>query len=436
MGLSRTKTESALAIKVSRFNLASPLLHVACAGALAALVLAVAIVITRSFARTLARNADTIQATEFAADASPNDSLTRYRYAVYLERSFDLTAIPRSLAEYENAVALSPHNFIFWLALGQARERAGDRPAAEAAYRRALELAPNYARTKWALGNNLVRQGQIEDGIQLIRGAVEQDPAFAGPAVIAVMQVFDGDVDRVSAVLGSNTNAAAHLVRYLVIEGRFDEALAAWDRIDNEAKLTTLRATGDTIRGKLIEAKRYRDAAKVSASLQADEGKRPMVGSISNGGFETGVETRDADPFDWQIGQRYPQFGLSDNQPKGGRFSLLVRFTTPTRLDLDTVSRKVAVEPGANYELSLSYRAEMDTRAEFRWEVVAAADGRRLGVSDPLEHSSGWTDLKVRFPVPADRDGITFRLIRENCNSAACTVSGNLWFDDFKLQRN
>ena len=421
---------------VSRFSLSQPLSHIVCAATLLVLIISLAILVIQVFAHTLARNADTIQAAEFAASASSGDPLTRYRYANFLERSFDLSAIPRSLAEYETSVALSPHNFIYWLALGQARERDGDRSVAETAYRRALELAPNYARTKWALGNNLVRQGKIDDGFAMIRGAVEQDATFASPAVVAAMQVFDGDVQLVASVLGPSPAAAAELAKYLANEGRYDEALVAWDRVASDAKLTTLRETGIAIRSKLLEAKKYRGAAAVTASIEPNEAKRPINEAVANGGFETGVETQNADVFEWQIGYPYPLIGLSENQPKEGRYSLLMRFPTAARLDLATVSRTVVVEPGAKYDLSLSYRADLNTRAEFRWEVVSAADGKQLAVSEPLAHSAGWTDVTLQLTVPGDRDGITFRLIRENCSSAACTVSGNVWFDDFELKRN
>lgn len=425
---------------ISRLELRPPVLHIVCGLALVVLIAGTTVLIIRTFAHTLARNADTIEATDFAAGAAPNDPLTRYRFASYLERSFDLASIPRSLAEYETAASLSPHNYIYWLALGQARERDGDRPGAEAAYRRSLELAPNYARTNWALGNNLIRQGRLDDGLELVRIAVDQDSTFAAPAVTAAMQAFDGDVARVLAVFRESPVAAAELSKFLVNEGRFDEALVAWNRIAADPKFAALQETGKAIRSKFVGAKRYRDAVSITASIEPDEVKRPAVGVITNGGFEGPVAAQNADMFDWKLGEPYPLFGLSDSQPNEGRYSLLMRFTTPTRLDFSTVSRTVAVEPGASYELSLAYRSELKSRAEFRWEVAAAGpatnSATRIAVSDPIANATGWSELILRFTVPSDTDGVTFRLIRENCNSAICTLSGNLWFDNFRLARS
>ena len=420
---------------VSRFDLQSPLRHIAGAAATLTLVAGSVFVLIWAFAHTLARNSDTIQASEFAATNSPGDPLARYRYASELEKTFDLNSITLSLTEYEAAVAAAPHNFGYWINLGQARERDGDRPGAELAYRRALELAPSYARTRWALGNNLVRQGKLNEGVELIREAVDQDPTYAAPAVTAAMQAFDGDIHRVSAILGTNPAAVAEMAKILVNTGRFSEALEVWTSANLDPGSPAVHAAALAVRGKFVEAKRFRDAVQISAAAETDTAKRPLIGVITNGGFETGVATQNVDYFDWKIGQAYPIFGLSETQPKEGKYSLLVRFTTPSRLDFATVGRTVAVEPGATYDLAVAYRSELTTRGEFRWEVISAADGKRLAVSDVLAAQSGWTELRTRIPVPGDIDGITIRLIREKCDSAACTVSGNIWFDDIKLTR-
>jgi tetratricopeptide (TPR) repeat protein len=420
---------------VSQIKLPTAFRHPISIAALALYIVGCLIVAVWGFANTIARNSDGKDTSEIAATLAPNDPEARYRYAIALEKTFEMTDIARSLHEYEEAVALAPHNFVYWLALGRARERDGDRPGAETAYRQALSLAPNYARAKWALGNNLLRQGKTDEGIELIRGAVDQESTFAAPAVTAAMQVFDGDIARVLDALGSSSASTSELAKWLATEGRFDEALAAWLRIDANTRRNSLRNAGLALHGKFVEAKRFRDAAKVASSITENDPAAAQTGVIYNGGFESGVSLQNKDIFDWQIGKSYPLFGLSDSHPKEGKYSLLVRFNTPAKLDFEGVSRTVAVEPGMNYTLSVSYKSEVDTRAQFAWEVVSGTDQKRLGLSAPLSNSTGWTELSIPFSVPADADGITFRLIRDNCNSAACTVSGNLWFDDFRMSK-
>jgi hypothetical protein len=93
------------------------------------------------------------------------------------------------------------------------------------------------------------------------------------------------------------------------------------------------------------------------------------------------------------------------------------------------------VEPGGRYLLSLSHRSELKTQAVFRWEVVAGVTGGRLAVTEALASAKDWTDTSVEFAVPVDTDGITIRLVRENCSAPICTVAGTIWFDEFRLRR-
>lgn len=422
---------------VSQFNLGSPRRHVIAAVAMILLVGGVGKVVLWAFANTLAINSDalqsdSLQATQFAAAISPSDPLARSRYARELEKTFDLTSIDRSLGEYEAAIAAAPYSFGYWLALGQARERDGNRAGAEIAYRRAIELAPNYARTRWALGNNLVRQGKVDEGIDLIRQAVDQDADFAAPAITAALLAFDGDIARVGAAIGSSPTATVELAKYLANAGRFDEAMSVWSSLKPE-NFSLLRDAATSLRQKFVDAKRFRNAVQITSALEANADRRSTVGAISNGSFEAGVATQNVDLLDWKIGLTYPIFGLSD-QAKDGKYSLLIRFTTPARSEFDPVSRLVAVEPDATYDLSFWYRNELSTRAEFRWEAIAP-DGKRIAVTDPLAPQSNWTEARSRVTVPLDIDGITLRLIREKCDSVACTVAGNLWFDDFKMTK-
>ena len=117
----------------------------------------------------LATRSQERQVTEVGAMLASSDPLARLAHAGVLERTFDMSSIAASLAEYEAAASLSPHDYRLWLGLGRARERDGDRPGAELAYRRASGLAPHYSRVHWALGNLLVREGRIDEGFEHIR---------------------------------------------------------------------------------------------------------------------------------------------------------------------------------------------------------------------------------------------------------------------------
>jgi tetratricopeptide (TPR) repeat protein len=413
-------------------SIASPITKIAASVALILLLVIAYFCAKWGFANTLSHAAPTIDLTEYARELSPNDGQTHLSYARDLEQSFDMESFAASLKEYEAAVALSPNNFNYWIALGQARERDGDRKGAENAFRRALSLAPNYARTNWALGNNLVRQENAVEGFALIRKAVESDPTYSGPAITAALLVFDGDIQRSIDAVGSGASTFAEAAKYLVSQKQYSEAVQVWRRVPLNDTRATMLETGTFILNKLIEGKQFRYAVAVATSLADDEAKASKTGVIANGGFENGVQ--DPGFFDWQIGPgAYPQIALTDKAPAEGKYSIFMGFGAGGDQAFRALSRTVAVEPGGRYRLTLKYKSGLTTRAVFKWEI-ADVDGKAFAATEPLTNTGDWAETSVVFTAPADQDAILIRTMRENCG-AACTVSGNIFFDDMRLTK-
>jgi Flp pilus assembly protein TadD len=106
-----------------------------------------------------------------ASSLAPNDPITHWRLAQVSQKKLPLDQSASAIFEYEKAVALSPSDYRFWMALGTAREQAGEIEKAEAALRRATSLAPSYAYPHWYLGNLLVRRGSYDEAFQELRTA-------------------------------------------------------------------------------------------------------------------------------------------------------------------------------------------------------------------------------------------------------------------------
>lgn len=376
------------------------------------------------------RNADDVELATYLTDLAPGDPQTHHSAAVLLEKSFDPAAVEKALREYEITTALAPENYQFWLDLGRARERSGDQSGAEAALRRALDLAPHYSRVQWALGNNLLRQGRIEEAFAEIRQAVSGDVSFAAPAATAAWQFFDGDLGRIRSSMGVSSQFDAALAALLARDKQYDKALELWRQLPADEKKTSLKDVGRNLLEKLLEGKRYRDAVIVSGDLNETS---EAIGQVTNGGFESAVKPEGAGTFDWQIGGGLqPQIVLNNSHKHGGNNSLLLLFNSTDAKDFRSVSQTVAVEPGHAYELELFYRADLKTSAVFRWEVVDIA-GNRIAITEPTAVKADWTRLSARVVVPANSEGITIRLTREGCGQV-CAVSGSLWFDDVALK--
>lgn len=369
----------------------------------------------------------------FLTELAPDDPQIHYLTAALFERRFDPGDAERSLREYETATGLSPSNYLLWLDTGRSRERNGDPVRAEAALRKALELAPNYARVQWALGNNLLRQGRTEDAFAEIKKAVNGDPAtYAGPAIVAARQFLGDDPVTIQRMIDGPVEFQASLTSMLVSEKRFDEAMSMWSSFPVEEKRTRMRDTGNLLVTHLLEVKKFREAAALIAELA--DGDPPQVGQIRNGGFESGVKPVEAGTFEWNISPGLqPQIVLSSGQKHSGNNSLLIIFNTKDGKDDRSVSQLVAVEPNRAYELEMFIRADLKTAALFKWEVVDAVDGHRLAISDAFTNGSDWSPVRLRFRTAANVDGIITRLVRENCG-LVCAVNGSIGIDDVSLR--
>lgn len=380
------------------------------------------------FADTLAEKSESLEISEIAVSLDPLNPRTHYSLARQLENTFEPDAISRSLKEYEFAAALAPRNYIYWLALGRARERAGE--DGEPALRRAMILAPNYSRIRWALGNALVRKGKIEEGFQEIRIAIEADEALAPAAAALAWALMQSEPNAAIALLGNQPAATIEIINRLAKDARFDEAFAVFFSLPGE-----VRSRSDfpiKLSGNFVEAKRFRQAAEILAAASADG--TPKIATITNGGFEADVRLDGSRIFDWRIAAgTIPQIARTDATISEGNYSLVMVFPDSASADFREISQTVAVKPASRYRLLFSFRNELKTDAVFRWEVIAAVDSKRLAVSAPLSAGADWQAAEVRVQVPANTDGVIIRLIREDCRPPLCAVSGKIWFDGFRL---
>lgn len=387
------------------------------------------------FGSTLAEQAQTKEAAEIAVNLSPSDSQGYYRLASFYEKTFLAEDLPKALKEYEKAVALAPHDYLLWMALGRSRERNGDANGAEKALRRAAELAPNYAEVHWLLGNQLLRQGNTEEAFIELRRAVEQNNSYANQTVFTAWQIFDGDVSQIAQKIGDSVPIKAGLAPFLAKQGRFDEALTFWNAVPENEMSLTYKSYGEEIFNKLAEKKEYRKALTVYSQINNSGGEKFSIGNIFNSDFERDVKTANAAPFDWQIvGGQQPQIGLDNTQKHSGGKSLVLIFNSQSGEDFRSISQTVVVESGKSYKFEAFYRAELKTSATFQWEIVDINDGKVLAATQAANVSADWSQLTAEFTVPATTQAVTVRLARAACKQGLCPISGKIWFDDITLK--
>jgi len=376
-------------------------------------------------------SSDMVEIADLTTRLAPADPQTHYAAAVLYEKTFLPDDLARSMTEYEKAAALAPHNFLYWLELGKARERSGDIELAERTLRRTLELAPNYAAVQWPLGNVLLREGKTEEGFAEIRKALAGNPKYAAPAVNAAAQIFDGDAAEIKNAIGDDPNVNAALVGWLSQRNQLDEAMSIWDSLPADDRRTTLKQNGDALFNQLVAAKKFSLAAKVFAG---DPANIPR-GIIANGDFESPIKAEGASIFEWKIADGpQPQIAISPSQKHGGSYSIWLTFDSRLTSEFRQISQTVIVEPGRPYSFEAFYKQELNGAGAVRWEILDAADGKQLAVTENAANTTGWEPLKTKFTVPQNSDAVVVRLALVNCVSSVCPMSGKIWFDDVSLK--
>lgn len=382
--------------------------------------------------QAMAVQADFPEQAEDGIGWAPSDPETYFAAAVLRERSFAPEDTDRALAHLERAAALSPYNYLLWLELGRARDRAGEPAAAEAALRHSLFLAPNYSAVQWALGNNLIRQGRDKEGFTLIRAAVDADPAFLRPAIGVAWNVLDKDAALITDLLGNSFPVRLELLRQLVASERLDEALKIWSDFDHNAANEETINAGKVLMGSLVKNGRFRDALSVDTIVFANR-TRSEIGKVTNGGFE-GTISADAERlFDWRLESgTVPQIRPTDGTRLSGAHSLVFVFGSGTE-NFRKISQIIAVEPGVDYAFEAYHLSKLETQADLQWVVKSVSVGKVIGTSQPMEKGPDWKATSMYFRVPDGVDGVEISLIR-TCSGIRCLIGGVLFIDDVSLK--
>jgi serine/threonine-protein kinase len=100
------------------------------------------------------------------------------------------------------AIAIAPHLGDSWVAVATLRNYEGNYPGAARALTSALELAPNTPKARELMGRLLLEIDDVDDGIQLLNGALELDPSCIDPRWdLSRGLALRGDVDSAREIL-------------------------------------------------------------------------------------------------------------------------------------------------------------------------------------------------------------------------------------------
>lgn len=372
---------------------------------------------------------------DLAGSMSPSDPMTNWFRASVEREEFSNEALNRSVAHLETMVRNAPYDFRYWVELGRGLEQAEQFDRAEAAFRRALELAPNYSYAHWQAGNFYLRRGREDEAMASFRRAAETSSSFREQVFSIAWDYFERDMTRLESLAGSNAEVRAGLAKFYAAREEAAASLRIWNTLSAEEKQSH-QDVARVITQALYEKRFYRSAVQFVRQLAIEP--QAELGEVQNGGFESPIpEDAQKSYFNWRITRLEKAEARPDQLKKrDGNRSLRLSFTGFAGREIKNVWQVVAVEGGKRYRLGYWVRTEnLKSAGTPLVEVVNANDDKIIatGPAFPTE-TSEWQLVKVEFEAPPNAEGVLIRIDRAYCGEA-CPIVGSAWIDDVKLEK-
>ncbi|MEO6723842.1 MAG: hypothetical protein ABIU20_09925 [Blastocatellia bacterium] len=343
-----------------------------------------------------------------------------------------------ALAELRIATAMTPEDYRAWIMLGRALDRGGMTAEAKAALQRAVTLAPRHFDPRWALANHLLRTGERDAAFAEFRRALEERPA-ALPLVFdyawdAFQKDGQGDGHAIASAVAPVGESRAQLIGLLIARNRPADALTIWRETPKRTE-----ADANAVATAFFNVQQMAAAYEVWTSVASADRPTPDEDSLlANGDFENPLSLNSDVPFlSWRI---VPIGGIKIStdrkEPQSGRQALRLSFDLSGNIPFTTSSQTVPAKPSTNYVLSYAVRAEELKSLSMPFvEVVDAADGNRFRAVAPLPSSTQtWEPQRIKFTTDAKTEAVTVHIQRPPCAEAPCPVNGRVWLDAFKLK--
>lgn len=371
---------------------------------------------------------------QLAQSLAPGDPLATWLVASTEKDVFTPEKIESSLAKYEETVRLSPYDYRWWVELGRAREQSTTPELAEAAYLRAVELAPTYTYPHWQLGNFYLRQNRSEEAFTELKKAAQNNLRFRQQVYSIAWDFYEQDKARLEAIAGEFSDAKVGLAQFYASKGMAEDSLRIWNTLSEEEKKQN-DVIAKLVAQILWDNKRFRSAVE----FVRETGIEPeaKAEAVQNGGFEAAIGKPEATYFGWKISPvEKMTVQLDASQKREGRRSLRVNFSGFSAPQLNNIFQIAAVEPGANYRLRFWLKTEdLKSAGPPVVEILDSKDSRLLAASKPFPTGTNdWQEVTIDFTAAEEAEGIFIRTARAYCGDA-CPIIGTVWYDDFRLEK-
>lgn len=368
-----------------------------------------------------------------AIDLAPSDPRSRWVLGAVLRSDLSGESSAASVAQITDSVRLSPYQPRWWSELGRSLEQAGDNDRAERAFKRAVELAPEYTLPNWQLGNFYLRRSRTDEAVGPLKKAAEHSNLYRGQVFTIAWNYFGSDPQMIEQFSNDRPDVKAGLVTFYSNMDRAEDAIRVWNTLSEEEK-GKFTKTAENAAKKLFLQRSYSGAIEFARQSGIDKNVRPGV--FTNGDFESGLRDKGQHIFDWTITRpdNKVDIGIDSAVAHGGKRSLRVNFRTLVKPIFVVFDQVVGVRPGSRQRIEFWLRTEnLRSGSMPLIEVLSGQDDKVIAVSDPFPvGTNDWRQFAINIEVPKDTDGIRIRTGREACGPE-CPISGIFWIDDFTI---
>lgn len=370
-----------------------------------------------------------------AVALEPGNAEYRDLLGRYLQFQLDRPDLAAAASSFSSATKLSSRTARYWMDLAVARENLGQIDEAQACFGRALAAFPQSAQVHWEYGNFLLRQQNIDEALNQIRGAVVSDPQLTYIAITRVWRATENPA-RVLSVLPRRPAALIQAVDFFADSHRLSSGLDIWNELIALKQPFELTDTFQFF-DELIKEGRSADAER--AWLQALDAcnlphQSPANGSVIwNGGFEQDIENGG---LGWRV---QPASGMSMDYDESiyhsGKRALRLDFEGGSNVDLAQPLQIVPVQPDHAYHF----------RGFIRTESITTESGLRVYILDPQRQNAillatdnligthSWTEVTGDVRSSPTTNFLVVQVRRTPSRLFENKLGGSAWIDDLSL---
>ncbi len=335
--------------------------------------------------------------------------------------------------ELKKAVAYRPKDYNLWIKSGQFEELQNHKTEAETAFRRAIELAPNYGKPYLYYGNFLVKTDRKNEGFIELRTASRRNPQYFEEVVALFMTEKAGNAGEAFKLLEPlEVNEKEKLASFLFEKGEFGAVTQLACR-----KTDLSEPTRERLFRQLLEKQRYYFADRIYRQNCTSE---EIKSEIEDGGFDD-TNIREATGFGWRIDPSSSNTIVSFDEGSMAKGQSLRFNFNGQENSFALLSQLVIVEKNRQYKLNFSYKTgDIITGGAPILQIILkkpdseTSDG--IGGETKLSlKENAWVQSSIEFETDNRTEAVEIRLTRQSCAENLCPIFGNLWLDDFYLQK-